>query len=88
VLDVVVDVSHNSNLWLATAAGIASHEIPGSVGVTQREVEIVVGMVLALVGIVLILGGWPNAPAREMVGVWGIDALSLALWRILIRGDK
>ena len=55
---------------------------------TQREVEIVVGMVLALVGIVLILGEWPSAPAREMVGVWEIVALSFALWRILIRGDQ
>jgi hypothetical protein len=60
----------------------------GSVGVTQREVEIVVGMVLALVGIVLILGEWPSAPAREMVGVGEIVALSFALWRILIRGDQ
>jgi hypothetical protein len=56
--------------------------------VTQREVEIVVGMVLALVGIVLISDEWPNAPTREMVGVWGIVTLSLALWRILIRGDQ
>ena len=57
-------------------------------GVTRREVEIVVGMVLALVGIVLILGEWPDAPAREILGVWVIVALSLALWRILIRGDQ
>ena len=55
---------------------------------TRREVEIVVGMVLALVGIVLILGEWPDAPAREILGVWVIVALSLALWRILIRGDQ
>ena len=68
--------------------GTRAMKYQGSVGVTQREVEIVVGMVLALVGIVLILGEWPSAPAREMVGVWEIVALSFALWRILIRGDQ
>ena len=46
---------------------------------TQREVEIVVGLVLALIGIVLILGEWPDAPARKILGVWVIVALSLAL---------
>jgi hypothetical protein len=56
--------------------------------VTQREVEIVVGMVLALFGIVLLPEVWPDTPLREMLGVWGIVALSLALWRILIRGDQ
>jgi hypothetical protein len=38
-------------------------------GVTQREVEIVVGMVLALIGIVLLPEVWPDAPVREMLGV-------------------
>jgi uncharacterized membrane protein len=55
---------------------------------TQREVEIVVGMVLVLVGIVLLSDEWPDAPARELLAVWVIVALSLALWRILIRGDQ
>jgi hypothetical protein len=56
--------------------------------VTQREVDIIVGMVLALIGIVLLPEVWPDTPIREMLGVWGIVALSLALWRILIRGDQ
>jgi hypothetical protein len=55
---------------------------------TRREVEIVVGMVLALFGIVLLPEVWPDTPLREMLGVWGIVALSLAPWRILIRGDQ
>jgi hypothetical protein len=55
---------------------------------TQREVEIVVGMVLVFIGIMLLLVAWPNAPARELLGVWVIAALSLALWRILIRDDE
>jgi hypothetical protein len=55
---------------------------------TQREVEIVVGMVLALVGIVLLPEMWPHTPIREMLRVWVIAALSLALWRILIRDDE
>jgi hypothetical protein len=55
---------------------------------TQREVEIVVGMVLVFIAIVLLLGAWPDAPARALLGVWVIAAMSLALWRILIRDDE
>ena len=51
-------------------------------------VEIVVGMALALIGIVLLPEVWPDTPVRAMLGVWGIVALSLALWRILIRDDQ
>jgi hypothetical protein len=60
----------------------------GASEMTQREVEIVVGMVLVFIGIMLLLVAWPNAPARELLGVWVIAALSLALWRILIRDDE
>ena len=55
---------------------------------TQREVEIIVGMVLALIRILLLPEVWPDTPVREMLGVWGIVVLSLALWRILIGGDQ
>lgn len=57
-------------------------------GVTQHEVQIVLGMVLALIGIVLLPAMWPHTPIREMLRLWGIVALSLALWRILIRGNQ
>lgn len=57
-------------------------------GVTQREVQIVLGMMLALIGIVLLPEMWPHTPIREMLRLWGIVALSLALWRILIRGNQ
>ncbi|MGA8192755.1 MAG: hypothetical protein WB902_05215 [Acetobacteraceae bacterium] len=55
---------------------------------TQREVEIVVGMVFAFIVIMLLLSAWPAAPVRELLGVWVIAAMSLALWRILIRDDE
>jgi hypothetical protein len=55
---------------------------------TQREVEIVVGMVLAFIVIMLLFSAWPAAPVRELLGVWVIAAMSLALWRILIRDDE
>lgn len=55
---------------------------------TQHEVQIVLGMVLALIGIVLLPAMWPHTPIREMLRLWGIVALSLALWRILIRGNQ
>jgi hypothetical protein len=55
---------------------------------SEAEVAGIVGMVLVLIGTVLLLGVWPDAPAREMLGIWVIVALSLALWRILVRGDQ
>jgi hypothetical protein len=67
--------------------GPGTHHL-GASDMTQREVEIVVGMVLVFIAIVLLLGAWPDAPARALLGVWVIAAMSLALWRILIRDDE
>ena len=51
---------------------------------TQREVEIVIGMVLGGSSCYRTSG----PPARELLAVWVIVALSLALWRILIGGNN
>jgi hypothetical protein len=78
----------------ATYSGCAVHSLGpgthhlGASDMTQREVEIVVGMVFAFIVIMLLLSAWPAAPVRELLGVWVIAAMSLALWRILIRDDE
>ena len=56
---------------------MVGHRRMGPSDMTQREVEIVVGMVLVLIGILLLSGEWPDVPAR---GGWpsGSSSLSLA----------
>ena len=72
--------------WWATGSfsGCAVHSLGpgthhlGASDMTQREVEIVVGMVLVFIVIMLLLSAWPAAPVGELLGVWVIAAMSLA----------
>jgi hypothetical protein len=53
---------------------MVGHRRMGPSDMTQREVEIVVGMVLVLIGILLLSGEWPDVPARGRLAVWVIVA--------------